>query len=162
MRSRLLCPQHWTRSFLPWLGLLALGCASDRGSQARETTGSGLDRAPTPHRPRGEDLRLLARLGGPQTLFVLSGEWAKQTAARTHRSYDESIPQTQAWLRCAVDPDPVRAKGPLQPSFALPADSAAEHVADLQRVLHRLRITTPEARELVQGLRRCLPVEPQP
>ncbi|MBL9004342.1 MAG: hypothetical protein JNJ46_08855 [Myxococcales bacterium] len=162
MRSRLSCPHHWARSFLPWLGLFALGCASDHGSQARETTVFGLDRAPTAHRPRGEDLRLLARLGGPQTLFIVSGEWAKQTAERTHQSYDASIPQTQAWLRCAVDPDPVRAKGPLQPSLALPADSVAEYVADLQRVLYRLRITTPEARELVQGLKRCLAVESHP
>jgi len=127
-------------------------CASDRGAQA-----SGAQ----PSRRRGEDLRLLARLGGSLTLTVLATEWAHETAARTQRPPEQTVPKTQAWLRCAVDPEPVRAKGP-RPDDApsCDGDTLAGLTADLQRALYRLRITTPEGRELVQGLQRCLAVEP--
>lgn len=137
------------------LAIFSSGCASDRGAQGPAASGA------QPSRRRGEDLRLLARLGGPLTLTVLADEWAHQTAARTQRPHEQAVPKTQAWLRCAVDPDPVRAKGP-RPDAAPPGhgDTRAGLTADLERALYRLRITTPEGRELTQGVQRCLAVEP--
>lgn len=129
------------------LGVSALGCVGNRGAQ---DTSSAVPR-------RGEDLRLHARLGGPTALSVLATEWAHETEARTHTPYDASVVQAQAWLHCAVHPDVVRAKGPAQP-LSSPADEEAMlgRIADLQRALYRLRITTPEGRELVQGVQRCV------
>ncbi len=131
---------------------VAVGCAKLPAQSANPAA---------PPRPRGEDLRLLARLGGPSALAVISRTWAQTIEARARLPYDQAAPQTQAWLRCAVDPAPdrVRAKGPPPASASLlPHESASHLYGDLKSALHSLRITVPEQQELVRELHRCLPV----
>ena len=128
------------------------GCASQPAQRADQ---------PGPPRVRGEDLRLLARLGGPTALAVISRSWAQTIEARSRLPYEQAAPQTQAWLRCAVDPMPdrVQAKGPMPAVSSLPHDNIRHLYADLKTALHSLRITVPEQQELMHELRRCLPLQ---
>jgi hypothetical protein len=144
---------------VPFLAsVLGLGCAGPQAQQAAAAYRASEASASAKKARRGEDLRLLARLGGPEAIAALAGEWAHQTEARTRTPYDQSIGWAQASLRCAVEPDPVQAKGPPPHDEALLSqDAPAERTFDLERALYRLRITTPEARELLKGLKRCLP-----